>query len=86
MLAIFACVAPFMASGTGLGILFFCGMRYSSILSLTPFLILTLGVDDAFLTIHSWQSVSKRLIKKKNSDSNNYSIEKHLALVIFKYF
>ncbi|KAL3118481.1 hypothetical protein niasHT_008713 [Heterodera trifolii] len=58
--AIFACLCPFMASGTALGILFFAGVRHSSILAVTPFLILALGVDDAFLMIHSWQLASKR--------------------------
>lgn len=76
-----------MASGTALGLLFYAGMRYSSILSVTPFLILALGVDDAFLTIHSWQSVCKRFSKKNkylNQDdySEHYSIEKRLAIVI----
>uniref|UniRef100_A0A183BVE9 SSD domain-containing protein n=1 Tax=Globodera pallida TaxID=36090 RepID=A0A183BVE9_GLOPA len=58
--AFFACLCPFMASGTALGLLFFAGIRNSSILAVTPFLILALGIDDAFLMIHSWQLSSKR--------------------------
>lgn len=73
-----------MACGTALGVLFFFGMRYSSILSLTPFLILTLGVDDAFLTIHSWQTVTKRLNKKNTL--NSYSVEERLAIVTYNFF
>uniref|UniRef100_A0A914HHJ2 SSD domain-containing protein n=1 Tax=Globodera rostochiensis TaxID=31243 RepID=A0A914HHJ2_GLORO len=45
---------------TALGLLFFAGIRNSSILAVTPFLILALGIDDAFLMIHSWQLASKR--------------------------
>lgn len=76
-----------MASATALGLLFFFGMRYSSILCVTPFLILAIGVDDAFLTIHSWQSVCKRFTKAKHLNSkveynNNNTIENRLATVL----
>ncbi|KAH7726602.1 CRE-PTR-23 protein [Aphelenchoides avenae] len=60
-LAAFGCVCPFMASGTALGLLFFAGVRYGSILAVCPFLIIAIGVDDAFLMIHAWQRVSKRM-------------------------
>lgn len=50
-----------MASGTALGLLFFAGLRYGSILAVCPFLIIAIGVDDAFLMIHAWQRVSKRM-------------------------
>uniref|UniRef100_A0A158PAF3 SSD domain-containing protein n=1 Tax=Angiostrongylus cantonensis TaxID=6313 RepID=A0A158PAF3_ANGCA len=60
-LAITACICPFMACGTALGGLFCLGLRFGSILCVTPFLVLAIGVDDAYLMIHSWQRVTKKL-------------------------
>lgn len=59
LLAITACVLPFMSCATGLGLLFFCGMRFSSILCVIPFLVLAIGVDSSYLMIHEWQRVCK---------------------------
>lgn len=59
-----ACVCPFMACGTAMGILFFCGVRFGSILCVTPFLVLAIGVDDAYLMIHAWQRISKQLANR----------------------
>ncbi|VDK41834.1 unnamed protein product [Anisakis simplex] len=59
-LAIIACICPFMASATAIGVLLLMGVRYGSILCITPFLVLAIGVDDAYLMIHAWQAVTKR--------------------------
>ncbi|ULU07269.1 hypothetical protein L5515_014912 [Caenorhabditis briggsae] len=53
-LSIIACVTPFMACGTAMGILFFCGVTFSPIMCITPFLVLAISVDDSFLMLHAW--------------------------------
>ena len=59
-LALVACICPFMACGTGLGGLFLIGVRFGSVLAVTPFLVLSIGVDDAYLMIHAWQRVTQK--------------------------
>lgn len=78
-LAFNACVCPFMACGTALGTLFFCGVRFGSVLCVTPFLVLAIGVDDAYLMIHSWQKVCREMRKKNDS---NDSVERRLGMVL----
>ncbi|CAA85455.1 SSD domain-containing protein [Caenorhabditis elegans] len=53
-LSIIACINPFMACGTAMGILFFCGVTFSPIMCITPFLVLAISVDDSFLMLHAW--------------------------------
>ncbi|CAB3410655.1 unnamed protein product [Caenorhabditis bovis] len=72
-LALAACICPFMACGTALGTLFICGVRFGSVLCVTPFLVLAIGVDDAYLMIHSWQRVTAERRKNPIADDSSAS-------------
>ncbi|CAI4222094.1 unnamed protein product [Auanema sp. JU1783] len=56
--AVLGCVCPLLATSSALGALFWLGFRFGTILCVTPFLILAIGVDDSYLTIHSWMRIT----------------------------
>lgn len=58
VLAVMACICPFMACGATLGGMFYAGFRFGSILCVTPFLVLAIGVDDAYLMMNAWQRIT----------------------------
>ncbi|KAL3994794.1 Patched family protein [Acanthocheilonema viteae] len=53
--AIFAVISPAMALITSWGILWGIGLPFSNILTVVPFLVITIGVDDAFLILSAWR-------------------------------
>ncbi|KAL3091519.1 hypothetical protein niasHS_005089 [Heterodera schachtii] len=71
-LALVACICPFMATGTALGLLLLCGMRFSSILCVCPFLVLAIGVDAAFLMTHAWNRIAKK--KREEEDKRTTKV------------
>uniref|UniRef100_A0A7E4UX87 SSD domain-containing protein n=1 Tax=Panagrellus redivivus TaxID=6233 RepID=A0A7E4UX87_PANRE len=66
-LALTGCICPLLATSSALGTLFWFGFRFGTILAVTPFLVMAIGVDDAFLMIHSWQRicVEKRDLRRR---------------------
>ncbi|CAD5218816.1 unnamed protein product [Bursaphelenchus okinawaensis] len=64
-LAIVGCVCPLLATSSALGFLFWCKFRFGTILAVTPFLVMAIGVDDAYLMIHSWQRICSKQSKKR---------------------
>ncbi|VDM59404.1 unnamed protein product [Angiostrongylus costaricensis] len=67
-----ACVCPLLATSSALGFLFWCGFRFGSILCVTPFLVLAIGVDDAFLMMQSLMHISNsdRKMSKRERVAN----------------
>ncbi|CAI4221143.1 unnamed protein product [Auanema sp. JU1783] len=50
-----AVASPTIATATCFGILGWTGTPFNSIMCITPFLVMGIGVDDAFLLLHSWR-------------------------------
>uniref|UniRef100_A0A7E4UPM4 SSD domain-containing protein n=1 Tax=Panagrellus redivivus TaxID=6233 RepID=A0A7E4UPM4_PANRE len=66
ILAIAACILPFMSCATALALMFLCGIRFASILCVIPFLVLAIGVDSSYLMIHEWQRVIQQCREQPN--------------------
>lgn len=63
--AIFAVISPSMALVTSAGFLWELGYPFSNILTVVPFLVITIGVDDAFLILAGWRH--SRFLKISNT-------------------
>uniref|UniRef100_A0A1I7TG40 SSD domain-containing protein n=1 Tax=Caenorhabditis tropicalis TaxID=1561998 RepID=A0A1I7TG40_9PELO len=82
LLAVMACVCPFMACGASLGAMFFVGFRFGSILCVTPFLVLAIGVDDSYLMVNAWQRITCN--RRKHGRFDNLNVElKHRITEMF---
>ncbi|CAK5076517.1 unnamed protein product [Meloidogyne enterolobii] len=83
-LALMACLCPLMSSGTALGLLFLFGVRFGTVLCVTPFLVLAIGVDDAYLMIHAWQRIKskEKEINRGIIETNKERVTKRMALVL----
>uniref|UniRef100_A0A914P1Z2 SSD domain-containing protein n=1 Tax=Panagrolaimus davidi TaxID=227884 RepID=A0A914P1Z2_9BILA len=56
--AIFGVISPGMALITTFGTLWGFGFPFSNILTVVPFLVITIGIDDAFLILAGWRHSS----------------------------
>ncbi|CAG9536068.1 unnamed protein product [Cercopithifilaria johnstoni] len=81
-LAVMACATPLLACCTALAVLFLCGMRFSSILCVIPFLVLSVGIDNSYLMIHEWQRVTKEIRSgEKKSETVGHRMSEVLSEV-----
>ncbi|KJH50644.1 patched family protein [Dictyocaulus viviparus] len=51
--------SPMMALWTSCGVLFWIGFPFTNILTVVPFLVVTIGIDDAFLLLAGWRQSKK---------------------------
>ena len=72
-----AVLTPMLAAITTFGLLGWCGFSFNSIMAISPFLLLGIGVDDAFLLLHCW----KKHQKKAGDDSVEVIMGKIVAEV-----
>ncbi|CAD6195562.1 unnamed protein product [Caenorhabditis auriculariae] len=57
--AIVGVISPGMALWTTTGFLWWLGYPFSNILTVVPFLVITIGIDDAFLILAGWRQSTK---------------------------
>uniref|UniRef100_A0A915LZU9 SSD domain-containing protein n=1 Tax=Meloidogyne javanica TaxID=6303 RepID=A0A915LZU9_MELJA len=78
---------PFLSVGFVI-MLFWFGVRFGTILCVSPFLVLAIGVDDAFLMLQSWQricSLAEQLNEEEKEENNNLiELEEKLEKLICK--
>ncbi|KHJ82402.1 hypothetical protein OESDEN_17904 [Oesophagostomum dentatum] len=57
--------SPAIATATCFSILGWLGFPFNSIMCITPFLVMGIGVDDAFLLLHAWRRYKEHPIKER---------------------
>uniref|UniRef100_A0A7I4KHE9 SSD domain-containing protein n=1 Tax=Brugia malayi TaxID=6279 RepID=A0A7I4KHE9_BRUMA len=77
--ALVGCITPLMATSAALGLVILLGLRPGSILCVTPFLTLAIGVDDAFLMISAWNRTD---METKNGSASHKTIRERMAIVL----
>ena len=68
--AVFGVLSPGMALVTTFGILWGIGFPFSNILTVVPFLVVTIGIDDAFLILAGWRhsryaGITRKILSSK---------------------
>uniref|UniRef100_A0A914CBG1 SSD domain-containing protein n=1 Tax=Acrobeloides nanus TaxID=290746 RepID=A0A914CBG1_9BILA len=66
IVALATTLCPILAITSTFGILSIIRMRTNTIMMIMPFLIMGIGVNDAFLMIHAWHRTAKHGIKEVN--------------------
>uniref|UniRef100_A0AAF5PHE8 SSD domain-containing protein n=2 Tax=Wuchereria bancrofti TaxID=6293 RepID=A0AAF5PHE8_WUCBA len=77
--ALVGCITPLMATSAALGLVILLGLRPGSILCVTPFLTLAIGVDDAFLMISAWNRTDT---ETRNGTASQKTVRERMAIVL----
>jgi predicted RND superfamily exporter protein len=60
-----ALLSPSLAIAVTFALLGWFGIQFSAIMSIMPFLVLGIGVDNAFLLLHSWKKWKRAEMKQQ---------------------
>ncbi|CAK5075965.1 unnamed protein product [Meloidogyne enterolobii] len=77
-------LSPLLSISVAFSIIGWIGIKFNSIMPIMPFLVFGIGVDNAFLLIHSWRKWA--LIEQSELNENeesNQKIDKNLILIVF---
>lgn len=59
--AVCGVLCPIISLGAAFGLLFYCGVHLLPIVTVVPFLVLAIGVDDVYIALHAWANTDKSL-------------------------
>ncbi|VDP00201.1 unnamed protein product [Soboliphyme baturini] len=83
------CLCSFMAVTSSFGLLFYLGVPFNPIVSVTPFIALAIGIDDTFLAISAWQqtdfnlSAEQRMILSLQESASAITVTAFTDIALF---
>ncbi|PAV78443.1 hypothetical protein WR25_13243 [Diploscapter pachys] len=84
LVAVWGVISAVFGITTSIGLLHLFGIKLLPIAMFTPFLVLSIGIDDAFILLSSWRSVSRGYAVRKR-EKINQSVEELFAEAVSKY-